>query len=233
MSYGKPRPTGRNRLLRACVLGAAALGLPACSDDAGSGQISGPNFERITLSVRVHLLSSDFAPLNTTLTDDEVGVVFARVNEVWQQADITWDIESIVREEALNADGFALVLAGQLPASTQNVESVLPLGRLLSGMWNVFLIQDLGGIAGGFYFPGIPATLSAEIDPFGQRELTGSAARILAHELGHSLGLAHVPCTPEGNLMAAGCDSQDRTRLTATQVQAAQQQARRGRPFGS
>ncbi len=75
--------------------------------------------------MRVHLLSSDFAPLNTTLTDDEVGVVFARVNEVWQQADITWDIESIVREEALNADGFALVLAGQLPVSTLNVASIL------------------------------------------------------------------------------------------------------------
>jgi len=183
--------------------------------------------------VRVHLLSSELVPLNSTLTDDEVGVMFARLNEVWQQADITWDIESIVREAALNADGFALVLSGQLPASSQNVASILPLGRLLSGMWNVFLIQDLGGIAGGFYFPGIPATLSAEIDPFGQRELTGSAARILAHELGHSLSLAHVPCTPEGNLMAAGCDSQDRTRLTATQGQAARQQARRGEPFGS
>jgi hypothetical protein len=201
------------------VLGAAALGLPACSDDAGSGQISGPDSERITLSVRVHLLSSDFAPLNTTLTDDEVGVVFARVNEVWQQAEITWDIESIVREEALNADGFALVLAGQLPASTLDVASILPLGRLLSGKWNVFLIQDLGGI-----------------DLRGQRRRDArevEAARILAHELGHSLSLAHVPCTPEGNLMAAGCDSQDRTRLTATQAQAARQQAGRGRPFGS
>ena len=233
MSYGKPRPTDRNGLLRACVLGAAALGLPACGDEAVSGPISGPDTERITLSVRVHLLSSEFAPLNTTLTNDEVGVLFARVNEVWQQADITWDIESIVREEALNADGFALVLTGQLPASSLNVASILPLGRLLSGKWDVFLIQDLGGIAGGFYFTGIPAVLSAEIDPFGQRELSGSAGRILAHELGHSLSLAHVPCTPEGNLMAPGCDSQDRTRLTATQVQAARQQAGRGRPFGS
>ncbi len=151
------------------MLGATALGLPACSDDAGS------------------------------------------------------EIESIVREAALDADGFALVLAGQLPASSQNVASILPLERLLSGMWDVFLIQDLGGIAGGFYFAGIPAVLSAEIDPFGQRELAGSAGRILAHELGHSLSLVHVPCTPEGNLMAAGCDSQDRTLLTATQVQAARQ----------
>jgi len=232
VSYGKPRPTGRNRLLRAFVLGAAALGFAACGD-AGPGPIAGPGSERITLSVRVHLLSSEFAPLNTTLTDDEVGVVFARVNEVWQQADVTWDIESIVHEEALNADGFALILAGQLQASGQNVASILPLGRLLSSKWDVFLIQDLGGIAGGFYFAGIPAVLSAEIDPLGQRELTGSAARILAHELGHSLSLAHVPCTSEGNLMAPGCNSQDRTRLTATQVQAVRQQARRGRPFGS
>ena len=56
-------------------------------------------------------------------------------------------------------------------------------------------------------------------------------ARILAHELGHSLGLAHVACTTGGNLMAAGCTLGSRTFLNAIQITRVRLQAETGRPF--
>ena len=108
---------------------------------------------------------------------------------------------------------------------------MLPRQNLLTGEWDVFLAHSFGGITGGLYFPDIPAALSAELDPEGRRELTRATARILAHELGHSLSLPHVPCTTAGNLMSPGCEAADRTRLTEAQVEAARRQAEAGRPY--
>jgi hypothetical protein len=205
----------------------------SCSGDSGPAEIVAPARDLITLRVRVHLLSSDFAPLSTELTEDEVVTVFGRVNAIWQQALIRWEIESILREDALNEDAFAAMMSGQVPVSEDIIASALPREHLLSGEWDVFLIRTLGGITGGIYFPGIPAALSAELDPDGQRELTRATARILAHELGHSLSLPHVACTSAGNLMSPGCPAADRTKLSEDQVEAARQQALTGHPYGT
>jgi len=220
------------RLLHVWTLTISALIFVSCGDDSGPAEIVAPHRSVIALRVRVHLLSSEFPPLSTELTEDEVATVFGRVNAIWQQALIRWEIESIVREDALNSDAFAAILRGELPISDDLIASVLPRENLLSGDWDVFLILSLGGIAGGIYFPGIPAALSAELDPDGQRKLTGATARILAHELGHSLSLQHVPCTATGNLMSPGCPAADRRKLTESQVEAARQQALAGHPYG-
>lgn len=210
----------------------SALILVSCGEDSGPVEIVAPWRPEIALEVRVHLLSSDFPLLSTELTEDEVVTVFRRVNAIWQQALIRWNIESIVREDALNSEAFAAMLRGERLVSEHVIASVLPRDRLSSGDWDVFLILSLGGITGGVYFPEIPAALSAELDPEGRRELTGATARILAHELGHSLTLPHVRCTPEGNLMSPGCPAADRTRLTESQVEAARRQALTGHPIG-
>ena len=89
----------------------------------------------------------------------------------------------------------------------------------------------IGGIAGGVYLSGVPAVIIAEFDPSGARDLVGSGPRILAHELGHSLGLVHVPCTAEGNLMAPGCSAGLRTHLTEDQIATARTQRDINRPF--
>jgi hypothetical protein len=211
----------------------ASLVVVSCGDDAGPAEIVAPHRAEIALRVRVHLLRSDFEPLSTELTDDEVATVFGRVNAIWQQALIRWNVESIVREDALNADAFEAMLSGRVEASEDIIASVLPRENLLSGEWDVFLIRTLGGITGGIYFPNIPAALSAELDLDGRRELTRATARILAHELGHSLSLPHVPCTPAGNLMSPGCLTANRTKLSEDQVEAARQQALTGHPYGT
>ena len=62
-------------------------------------------------------------------------------------------------------------------------------------------------------------------------DIDDGMSRILAHELGHSLGLVHVPCADQGNLMAASCPLGTRTLLDATQITGARLQAETGRPF--
>jgi len=212
------------------------FGATACSDSDGGGGLSAPEdsdpVSEIELDVRVHLLESDqFAQLSTTLTGPEVGTLFDGVNEIWTEAGIRWVVESIVREPAANQDLFGQVVRGEIPFTGSVLASLLPRERLLTGKWDVFMIRDLGGSIGGIYIGGIPAVLGAELDPLGARDLASAMPRIVAHELGHSIGLAHVDCVAAGNLMAPGCFQGVRTRLTASQTEIARNQARTGRPF--
>jgi len=223
------------------VLAAVAIlfGAAACSDSDSGGGLSAPAdsdpVSEIALDVRVHLLESDeFTQLSTTLTGPEVSTVFEGVNEIWAEAGVRWVIESIVREPAANQDlfgQFGQVVRGEIPFTSSVLASLLPREQLLVGKWDVFMIRDLGGSIGGIYIGGVPAVISAELDPLGVRDLAGSMPRIVAHELGHSIGLAHVDCVAAGNLMAPGCFQGVRTRLTANQTEIARSQARTGRPF--
>ena len=228
----KGQPEFRGILAAVAVL----FGAAACSDSSGGGGLSAPAdsdpVSEIALDVRVHLLESDeFTQLSTTLTGTEVGTLFEGVNEIWSEAGIRWVVESIVREPAANQDLFGQVVRGEIPFSGSVLASLLPREQLLAGKWDVFMIRDLGGSIGGIYIGGIPAVIGAELDPLGARDLAGGMPRIVAHELGHSIGLAHVDCVAAGNLMAPGCFQGVRTRLTATQTEIARSQARTGRPF--
>ncbi len=202
--------------------------LAACGESAPTS----PEDGAINLEMRLHLLqSSELAALDATLTDDEVGEVIQAVNEVWAQAGVVWHTERIVRERALNPNVFRQVLNDRSGNSTSLVAAVLPSENLRPDIWNVFLIRDFGGTIGGVYLPSNRVVVSAELDPLGNRDLSGATARILAHELGHSLGLNHVPCIAAGNLMAAGCPLGTRTQLEPAQIRTTRQQAETGRPF--
>jgi Metallo-peptidase family M12B Reprolysin-like len=217
-------PTIRRLATTCLILAACSESAPTSPepDDAGA----------IPLEMRLHLLqSNELEALDATLTDDEVGEVIRAVSEVWAQAGVVWRIEQIVREPALNPDVFRQVLNDPRGNSTSLVAAVLPKENLRLDIWNVFLIRDFGGAVGGVYLLRERVVVSAELDPMGDRDLSGGTTRILAHELGHSLGLNHVPCTAAGNLMAPGCPRGTRTRLEPVQIQIARQQAETGQPF--
>ncbi len=205
-----------------------ALTLGACSDSAGPTDQP----EAIELAVRLQLVQSDeLEALNARLSDAEVGELMTAVNETWAQAGIVWGLESIVREDARNESLFRRALTDPTVNPISVLTSVLTPENLRRDIWNVFMIRDFGGRLGGVYLPSEKVVVSTEIDPLGQRDIDGGMARILAHELGHSLGLIHVPCTAQGNLMATGCTLGSRTFLDATQITRVRVQADFGRPF--
>ena len=203
----------------------------ACGDDTGTigpAPPAPPPGATLRLPLRVHLLSSRLGPIDATFRDDALQALIVRVNQVWLQADIVWEIESITREPAQAEDQVEAALLAGVPLSANLILAILPQDRLFAGGWDAFLVRDLASAAGspGVYFPDLPAAVSSEVDPAG----VGDPGRILAHELGHSLMLLHVACTAGGNLMAANCDSQDRTRLSAAQIDQARRQAQTGGP---
>lgn len=212
------------------LAGAALLLLGACGSDGPTDPGDPPGRQTLELPLRVHVLSSSIGSFDAASSDAGVQSLIARVNEIWGQADIHWQLESIVREPVANEADLAAAIGGQIPLTATLLASILPRDQLLSGRWDVFLVRDLGSVVGapGIFFSDLPGVLSSEVDPAGVND----PGRILAHELGHSLTLEHVPCIPAGNLMAPGCASADRTRLTESQVAATRTQALTGRPTG-
>ncbi len=229
-----PPSTIRSARLPYWAVALTALLLFACSDGTGP---QGGTDGQLTLTVRVHPLEDGAVPsLNTSLSDSEVQTLFDGANQIWQQGDVVWRIESIVREEAQNGEDFARAVRGEIPLTPALVASLLPTDQLLDGGWDVYIVRDFGGVVGGIYISGggvSPAVISSEVDPTGLRDLAGSGPRILAHELGHSLSLFHVACTDAGNLMSPGCPLGQRTQLTAGQVDMARLQASTGHPLGN
>lgn len=210
--------------LLACLVAVFTL-VAACSDDPATPT---PR-DAQALEVNVHLLSSsDSEALSTTLDEDEVTRLFGSVNEVWGQADIEWEVQSVVRTEVSGGSAVQDMVEGSGPPDANVLREAVPLEDLTEGVWDVLLIRDLGGMVGGVYFPALEVVIQPELAPDGTRDIEGSLTRILSHELGHGLGLQHVPCTGEGNLMAPGCLRGDRTRLTAEQIEASRAQAEIG-----
>ena len=184
------------------------------------------------LLLRLHVVqSTELDALNARLTDQEAQGLIAAVNQAWFPAGIVWILESVVREDARSESAFREALINQALSPVKVLPTVLAPDNLDTDIWNVFMIRDFGPTLGGAYLPVHKVVVAAEIDPRGQRDVTGDMAHILAHELGHSLGLAHVPCTEAGNLMAADCPNGSRTYLDPSQITRAQLQADFGRPF--
>lgn len=150
----------------------------------------------ITLPVRVHLMQSDTTPdMHTTLTDADVLRILGKVNTVWSQAGIRFEIESIVRTKAveLTAD-----IRGEEPFA--KVKAMIPAASLSPTAIDVCYVKRVQ--PNGFY----AGELIVVKDTASLREVEGGIdeplPRVTSHELGHALGLPHRQDT--FNLMASG-----------------------------
>jgi len=215
----------------ACV-GLLSSSVVACSDSPTAPPPDEALHGEIVVPLRLHLLrSSQSTSLNAPLTVEQAQTLVRDVNTVWAQANIRWSIEVLVEDDAILTpnvvNAFSRPGGADFPVLLEAIG-----GDPADTGWDAYLVRDFGGAGfAGVYFTGSGIAFAKLADGAGEVDLVDFGTRVLAHELGHSLSLAHVACPPQGNLMAAGCLAQVRTGLTEAQVAAARRQAQTGRPF--
>ncbi len=205
----------KTSLMAVCV--AAVLG--SSQGKAAESGFSG--HDRLTLPVQVYCYSFEAAPeLDCTLTRAEMEQMFAGANRIWSQAGIQWTMVSFTDKT---------VDAGLFPALSGTEERSEIRERLLAmsprveagrGLWALVVVHASPVPAGGFYFAKTHTVYFSETTHRGK-----TTPVVLAHELGHSLGLPHSE--EESNLMFPGKPSV-RKLLTAAEISRVRAQARRG-----
>ena len=150
----------------------------------------------ISVPVRVHLMQSATQPaMQTTLTEADVKRILGKVNTIWAQAGIRFDMEPLRQTQAQEPPQ-----ADRLKDGFQRVTAAIPEDSRSATAINVFYVKDLE--PNGFYRAGdVYIKDTAKLRPV-DGGLDEPIPRVTSHELGHALGLQHRQNTT--NLMASG-----------------------------
>ena len=203
-----------------CLPNMACVGSPAKSRK----DLTLIDSDQMVLPVSVHRLKFERdAHLSAQGDYAEVERLFKEVNAIWSKWGITWEVNSI-DTVTVKAKDFALPRLG-FSARWEFRDAAAELIPEPTGdrRWQVYLVRQFPVNGSGVYVLEKSAVLYGELNKKGRR-----CPEILAHELGHSLGLSHVPLP--GNLMYVGpvrTPSAD-LKLTPKQIRRALIQATAG-----
>lgn len=150
----------------------------------------------ITLPVRIHLMQSTSLPdMHTTLVEADIHRIMGKVNKVWAQAGIQFEIESIKPAEAV-----PMAEENWLKSEFVRVKSMVPKEVLSATGIDICYVKKVK--PNGFFY-GEPIVVK---DTASLREvpegLDEPLPRVTSHEIGHALGLSHRQDTT--NLMQSG-----------------------------
>ena len=171
--------------------------------------------EEIVIPVRIHLMqSASITAMHTTLTEPDVQRIFGKVNRIWSQAGIRFEIESIVHTEAVDA-------SPEIAKEQEHarVKSMIPKAGLSPAAIDVCYVKQV--TPNGFYY-GEPIVVkdTAKLRPV-EGGLDEPLPRVTSHEIGHALSLSHRQDTT--NLMASGTTG---FSLNDAEIQAAREKAK-------
>jgi hypothetical protein len=163
------------------------------------GQPAVTNFQDYLIApLRIHLLSAKPEPrITTTLTEEDFDRILKKMNRVWSQAGITFYLESIVKEEAANANWYE---QNERPPDGHGLLAFRPQASMASNMFHIYYVKEIAP-NGIFLGPAIFVKDTARLRQV-KDGLDEPLPRVSSHELGHALGLDHRQNTT--NLMASG-----------------------------
>ena len=237
------RTTALFSVLAGCLLGACSQSLGSDHDDAnpqhehsppteqaagGSSSVGGSTLaddQVLVAPVRVIALRSEEAEaLDSSLSDEQITARFDEVNRIWKQANIRFEIESIVRPQAQQAASFQAAIDSGAKKAQSLLSQIYPSDQVLDEGWTVVLLEDFGAMPPGVFSCVSGLVFAARY--FGKQKIE-APTNVLAHELGHALNLPHL-CGQGENLMCA--TGKQPEKLNQAQIDDARSQAQLGRP---
>jgi hypothetical protein len=166
------------------------------------------NAETITVPIKAFILINDES-LGSERTREDVYKMIINAEKIWNQADINFDTVEIT---SLNMSD--LEISGLFGNSSQFLKTI---DGYDYGTVNIFLVRRLRSVQGvnGLSFSGLHAVAIADLT-------TTYDFRVLAHEIGHVFGLAHVD-KGKNRLMYGGADG---VEITVDEAVSARKEAK-------